>query len=283
MACQSRDAILPSSSITYSPNHATILPRPLYPESETLMPRRPDSGQIDLAEVFRRVQHEMLAQLAVGRLFEHATAAGTATEQHWIDLFNRYLPKRYRTDSAFVIDCNGRRSRQVDIAIFDNLYSPLLFPHSSGTHIPAESVYAVFEVKPTFSRQWLRDASEKAASVRALRRTSVPVITSFGRRSPIRLRPILAGLLATGSVWTPASFASNLRRALASLDCALDLGCCLEHGSFEESAALRISHRDESLIFFILRLLDRLRAMGTAPAADLMLYGRSLQSFKRRE
>jgi len=152
------------------------------------MPRRPDSGQIDLAEVFRRVQHEMLAQLAVGRLFEHASAAGTATEHHWIELFNRYLPKRYRTTSAFVIDSNGRRSRQVDIAIFDNLYSPLLFPHSSGTHIPAESVYAVFEVKPTFSRQWLRDASEKAASVRALRRTSVPVITSFGRRSPIRLR-----------------------------------------------------------------------------------------------
>ena len=248
------------------------------------MPRRPDSGQIDLAEVFRRVQHEMLAQLAVGRLFEHASAAGTATEHHWIELFNRYLPKRYRTTSAFVIDSDGRRSRQVDIAIFDNLYSPLLFPHSSGTHIPAESVYAVFEVKPTFSRQWLRDASEKAASVRALRRTSVPVITSFGRRSPIRLRPILAGLLATGSVWTPASFSANLRRALGSLDFTLDLGCCLEHGSFEQSSErsrpLRISRRDESLIFFILRLLDRLRSMGTAPAADLMLYGRSLQSFK---
>lgn len=249
------------------------------------MPRHPDSGQIDLAEVFRRVQHEMLAQLAVGRLFEHASSAGTATEHHWIDLFERYLPKRYRATSAFVIDSAGRRSRQVDIAIFDNLYSPLLFPHSSGVHIPAESVYAVFEVKPTFSRQWLRDASEKAASVRALHRTSVPVITSFGRRSPIRLSPILAGLLATGSVWKPGTFAHNLRSALASLDHDLDLGCCLEHGSFEQSSrqarSLRISHKDESLIFFILRLLDRLRAMGTAPAADLMRYGRSLQSFQR--
>jgi hypothetical protein len=113
------------------------------------MPRSPDSGQINLAEVFRRVQHEMLAQLAVGRLFEHPSAAGAATERHWLDLFDRYLPKCYRATPAFVIDSLGARSRQVDIAIFDNLYSPLLFPHASGLHIPAESVYAVFEVKPT--------------------------------------------------------------------------------------------------------------------------------------
>jgi hypothetical protein len=35
-----------------------------------------------------------------------------------------------------------------------------------------------------------------------------------------------------------------------------------------------VSRRDESLIFFMIRLLDRLRAMGTAPAADRMRYGR---------
>jgi hypothetical protein len=64
------------------------------------MPRRPDSGQINLTEVFHRVQQEMLAQLAVGRLFEHASAAGAATEHHWLELFDRYLPKRYRTSST---------------------------------------------------------------------------------------------------------------------------------------------------------------------------------------
>jgi hypothetical protein len=249
------------------------------------MPRQPDSGQIDLTKIFHRVQQEMLAQLAVGRLFEHASAAGAATEHHWLELFDRYLPKRYRATPAFVIDSAGRRSRQVDIAIFDNLYSPLLFPHASGFHIPAESVYAVFEVKPTFSRQWLQDAADKAASVRALRRTSVPVIAGGSKRSAIRPKPILAGLLATGSVWNPATFAPNLRRALASinrsLDGRLDLGCSLEHGAFEHARSLRISHKDESLIFFVIRLLERLRAMGTAPAADLMLYARELRSFRK--
>ena len=199
------------------------------------MPRSPDSGQLDLSEVFLRVQQEMLAQMAVGGLFEHASSAGAATEQHWIALFARYLPMRYRATPAFVLDSTGRRSRQIDIAIFDNLYSPLLFPHSSGLHIPAESVYAVFEVKPTISKQWMRDAGEKAASVRALRRTSVPVIAGGTKRSAIPPSPILAGLLATSSVWSPETFGDNVRRALTQMPAPerLDLGCSLQHGAFE--------------------------------------------------
>jgi hypothetical protein len=231
--------------------------------SRTAMPRRPDSGQIDLAEIFRRVQQEMLAQLSVGRLFEHASTAGAATEHHWLQLFDRYLPKRYRAAPAFVIDSTGHRSRQIDIAIFDNLYTPLLFPHSSGIHLPAESVYAVFEVKPTFSRQWLRDAAEKAASVRSLHRTSVSVIGREATNPPA----ILAGLLATTSVWNPETFATNVLRARYDLD----IGCCLEHGSFEGKT---ISSPGHSLIFFLIRLLDRLRAMGTAPAIDWSQYGK---------
>jgi hypothetical protein len=49
------------------------------------MPRKPDSGRIDLIEIFRRVQAQMLSDLSVGGLFEHATSAGTATEHHWIN------------------------------------------------------------------------------------------------------------------------------------------------------------------------------------------------------
>src|SRR5262245_58738732 len=99
----------------------------------------------------------MLAQLSVGGMFEHASSAGHATETKWLGFLNNYLPHRYRAAPAFVLDSEGHRSRQIDVAIFDHLYSAPLFPHDSGFHIPAESVYAVFEIKPTFSRQFLRD------------------------------------------------------------------------------------------------------------------------------
>jgi hypothetical protein len=248
------------------------------------MPRQPDSGQLDLREFFLCVQYEMLSQLSVDGLFEHASTSGAATERHWIDLFNRYLPQRYRTTPAFVVDSTGRRSRQIDIAIFDNLYSPLMFPHTSGLHIPAESVYAIFEVKQTITRQWIREASEKAASVRRMRRTSVPIIAGGKSREAIRPAPILAGILGSSSIWTQPTFEENLVAALADLPKPdrLDIGCALEHGSFEQTKkGIKVSTPDESLIFFMLRLLDRLRQMGTAPAADLMKYGQTLNSLNK--
>ncbi|MBI3697386.1 MAG: hypothetical protein HY238_21435 [Acidobacteria bacterium] len=252
------------------------------------MGRPADSGRIDLSRIFLRVQREMLAHLAVGELFEHATSCGAATERQWISMLNQYLPQRYRASSAFVIDADGRRSRQIDIAVYDNLYSPLLFPHESGQHLPAESVYAVFEVKQILTRQLLRDAAVKAASVRALRRTSVPVIAAGAPRPAFRPAPVLAGVLAHATVWR-GSFHKRLPALLRLLppQRRLDLGCVLQEGAFEVVPSprlrkVRLSTPEESLIFFILRLLDRLRQAGTAPAADLMDYGRSLQSFTPR-
>ncbi len=257
------------------------------------MARPKDSGRIDLAQVFLRFQRQMLAHLDVDALFEHPSAAGAATERHWIALFNQYLPPRYRASSAFVVDSDGRRSRQIDIAVYDNVYSPLLIPHDSGLHIAAESVYAVFEVKHTLTRQLLCDAAAKAASVRRLHRTSVAVLAAGHRRPPIRPRPILAGVLALDSVWR-GTLHQMLHSILSSLSPIerLDLGCILREGAFElnhqitksrnHQIALRVSAAHESLIFLVLRLLDRLQQMGTAPAADLAAYGRSLESFSRR-
>ena len=257
------------------------------------MGRPPDSGRIDLSQFFLRIQQQMLAHLAVGELFEHPSSCGAATEQQWINLFNQYLPQRYRASSAFVVDADGRRSRQIDIAIYDHFYSPLLFPHDSGLHIPAEGVYAVFEVKQTLTPQLIRDAGRKAASVRNLRRTSVPVLSAGGRHPAIRPQRILAGILAVDAAWS-STFGRKLPailRRMASDEC-LDLGCALLQGAFEVVApsprprvsaspclpSVRLSTPRESLIFFIIRLIERLRALGTAPAADLMQYGRSLES-----
>jgi hypothetical protein len=65
----------------------------------------------------------------------------------------------------------------------------------------------VLEIKPAFSRQWLREAGEKASSVRA--------VAKFRR-------PMLAGLLATGSVWNqePSPPTSARRSPLTRLPSA---------------------------------------------------------------
>src|SRR5258708_4616753 len=160
------------------------------------MGKHKDSGRIDLHRVFLRVQDQMLANLSTSDVFEHPTACGAATERHWIQLFNRYLPQRYRATSAFIIDADGRRSRQIDIAVYDRFYSPMLFHDDSGPHVPAESVYAVFEVKQTLCAKWIADAGRKAASVRCLRRTSAPLLSAGPLLPPKPPFPILAGILS---------------------------------------------------------------------------------------
>lgn len=223
------------------------------------MPRSPDSGQIDLADVFHRVQRKMLADLDTTGVFEHPSANGTATEQIWLELFSQFLPTRFQAAPAFIINASGNRSRQIDIAIYDNLANPPLFPHTAGIHLPIESIYAVFEVKSTISKQWLQDAAEKAASVRALRTTN---------------RKILAGLLGATSVWQPKTFRANLSRSLKSLarHQKIDFGCALEHGSFEHHQSVSVSGPNRALIFFLLRLVTRLNSLGPTPKINLLDY-----------
>jgi hypothetical protein len=234
------------------------------------------SGRINLREAFIHVQEQMLANLSASEVFEHPTSCGTATEQHWIDLFNHYLPQRYRATRAFIVDADGNRSRQIDIAIYDHFYSPLLFHHDSEPHIPAESVYAIFEVKQTIAYKWILDAGRKAASVRRLRRTSAPIHSAGSLHSAKLPPPILAGLLGLEAVWA-GSFADRITPALRRLrpNERLDLGCCLRRGAFDGDD---FSEPGESLIFLMLRLIARLQSMGTSPAIDWAEYGRALRS-----
>ncbi len=248
------------------------------------MPRSADTGRVDLNQVFLHLQSRMLSHLEVGSALEHASTCGAASEAHWIKLLNSHLPERYRASSAFIVDSAGNRSRQIDIAIYDRFYSPLIFPYESGFLVPAESVYAIVEVKQVLTRQYVRDAGLKIGSVRRLRRTSVRVPFAGGSYPPKKPHRILGLVAATRSVWAK-DFQGNLSSALAQLSPleSIDLGCIVTQGAFESTSPdLRLSHPSESLIYFMLRLIERLRALGNAPAADLMSYGRTLRSFQLR-
>ena len=246
------------------------------------MPRPTDSGRVNLNHVFLHLQSRMLSHLEVGSALEHASTCGAASEAHWLNLFNSHLPERYRASSAFIVDSDGNRSRQIDIAVYDRFYSPLIFPYESGYLIPAESVYAIVEVKQVLTRQYVRDAGLKIGSVRRLRRTSVAVPFAGGSYPPKRPHRILGVVVATRSVWVK-DFERNLTSALAQLNAneAIDLGCVVTQGAFETSRhGPRLSDPSESLIYLMIRLIERLRALGNAPAADLTSYGRTLKSFR---
>lgn len=101
------------------------------------------------------------------------------------------LPHRYQAASAHVVDSRGVFSEQIDVVVFDRQYSPFIFQYEGQTIIPAESVYAVFEVKQVVNAAQVSYAQKKVSSVRGLHRTSLPIPYAQDTYPPKPLIPII--------------------------------------------------------------------------------------------
>jgi hypothetical protein len=230
--------------------------------------------KIPLKDLFRDLQEKLASTLkATRRSFWHPVAKGSATEKDWLGVLEQ-LPSRYQIAQAFVVDADGNCSDYIDLVVYDRQYCPILFTHQGEHYIPAESVYAVFEVKQSLNKEHLEYASAKIASVRRLRRTSAPIQTAEGEWKPRQLFDVLGGFLATSADWTPP-FGSPFDQTLSALpkDGQIDLGCVIEVGAFElDDGKTRTSTSETALVSFFLSLLQRLQKCGTVPAIDLAQY-----------
>ncbi len=240
-------------------------------------------NSFDMAHAFLGRQKVLKARLTAGReVAYHSTAKGDNSELNWIEMLREFLPTRYGVTRAFVIDSEGNGSEQQDIVIHDRHFSPLIFQDEGGLYFPAESVYAVFEVKQDLDKGTIEYAGTKVASVRALERTSAPIPHAGGVYEPKEPHHILGGLLTLGSSWSPCvgePFEAALRDAAPEE--RLDLGCSLTCGSFEltedgEGTHIETCEEATALIFFALRLFRRLQPMGSVGAIDINRYGHGI-------
>lgn len=233
-----------------------------------------------LPTLFEGVHEKVQAELELARrAYAHPTTKGDASEDVWLHLFNTYLPRRYRAAKAFVADSNNDFSLQLDIVVYDELYTPPVFAMGAVNIIPAESVYAVFEAKQAAHADNLRQAHEKVASVRRLHRTSGQLVNA-GVTMPGRTpQPILAGLLTLESDWSPA-FGKPLRDLLLAADAnsELNMGCFASNGYFmRDGDDIRVDERGKAATAFLFELISQLQALGTVPALDARAYARWLR------
>ncbi|HOX55006.1 MAG: DUF6602 domain-containing protein [Candidatus Omnitrophota bacterium] len=240
-------------------------------------------NHIDIRKIFLGLQDQMHAKLSLNRrIICHPTTKGDASELEWVDMLSTYLPKRYQVDKAFVIDCKGNVSEQIDIVIFDRHYSPFLLRQNGATYVPAESVYAIIEVKPVLTNANIQYASKKASSVRRLERTTAKIVHAGGEiAKPKKPFEILAGILTIEGKCT-AQMAKQLGNF--KKDGFLNFGCSLNKESFwfkKDSGGnpiLENSRQNEGLIFFFLNLLSELQQLGTVSAMDIQCY---IEKFKK--
>jgi hypothetical protein len=253
----------------------------------------PPAHLFDLTNAFFKRQEKLNSDLGVGDIATHPDTRGDDTEMNWLHMLQEFLPRRYRVSQAFVIDTEGRRSEQNDVVNHDRHFSPLLFEVGRACYIPAESVYAAFEVKQGIDKDHLEYAAGKIATVRSLHGTTAPVPHAGGMYDPIAPRRIIGGILARRSDWSPP-FGEPFESCLRDLDArepdgptwGLDIGCAVAHGGFtverdvDTHAIITIDHSESNgaLIYFAMRLLKQLQAVGSAPAIDYDVYLRSVRA-----
>ncbi len=229
-----------------------------------------------LPRLLEKLHEDIERRLATVReTFEHSGTKGDASEHVWLEFLRIYLPERYRAEKAHVVDSKGAFSQQIDVVVFDRQYSPLIFNYEGQLVIPAESVYAVFEAKQAINATYVDYAQQKAASVRALHRTSLPIPHAGGTYEPRPLTHILAGILTFESGWKPP-LGDSLINALKSdnPERRLDIGCVAAHGMFtcDETGCHTISPLGKPATAFLLELIARLQALGTVPMIDTRAY-----------
>lgn len=194
-------------------------------------------------------------------------------------MLSTYLPARYQVNKGFVIDHEGEESEYIDIIIYDGYYSPIVFNEGGNLYVPAESVFAVIESKQELDKGNITYASEKAKSVRDLKRTSAPIRQMNDTvATKVDAKKILAGIVTTKSDWNPP-FGTAFKEVIAGTATIspIDFGCALNDGAFsvvysDDGVAITVSESDSSLISFFVDLVARLQAMGNPPAIDLQKY-----------
>lgn len=223
------------------------------------------------------LHEDIQQQLATARKsFQHPGTKGDATEAVWLELLQKYLPQRYQAATAHVVDSKGNFSDQIDIVVFDRQYSPFIFSFKGQIIIPAESVYAVFEAKQTINADLVDYAKNKAASVRRLHRTSLPIPHAGGVYPAKPLTPILGGILTLESNWNPPLGDALIKALNVDVqDGRLDLGCVAAHGTFSHNVVtnefdVTMSGKPATALLF--ELIARLQSTATVPMIDIRAY-----------
>lgn len=254
----------------------------------------------------------MSAQLSTNRDFIlHPGSKGDSLEDTWIEWLRKYLPNRYCIDKAIIVDSTGQLSDQIDLVIYDQQYTPFVLTQNGIHYIPAEGVYAVFEVKPDLngsimsggeSISYIEYAGRKIESVRRLKRTTTSIIDRGKKHDPRPLTKIVGGILASTNSIKKRETVENHLKALNNLR-GIDIGCAVDYGAFfvdytgEEDIKIldytqrindyynsrtineiEMSAGGVSLVSFFFQLMRYLQqSIGTIAAIDLGEYAKAIK------
>ncbi|MCM3341554.1 hypothetical protein M3650_23660 [Paenibacillus sp. MER TA 81-3] len=149
---------------------------------------------------------------------EHSGITGNFREEMWMKLFRSIIPQKYSmAQGVMIIDSDGNVSNEVDIAVFDEQYTPYVFQYNTLKFIPIEAVALVIECKssdlPTKSlTAWSKSINDLTTKSSGIARMVTGYVSGLTNQTQKGTRPIK--ILASNKVYMSESGSDNLEYGL---------------------------------------------------------------------
>ena len=125
---------------------------------------------VKLLEALRISAEQVRLEMNRSGLFGHAGNKGEFRERIVQEFLRPYLPECYGLGRGEVFSADGESSRQIDIVIYDAIFSSVLMKDENNQLFPCESVFGSIEVKTELTGQTLEQGVENIVSLKRLDR-----------------------------------------------------------------------------------------------------------------
>ena len=125
-----------------------------------------------LLEALRAHANVSRSEFAASGTHSHNVTKGEVRERVLSNFLRPILPECYGIGRGEVFSSNGGNSRQIDIVIYDAVFSIILRHDEEHLLLPCESVYGSVEVKSSLYSTDLEQAIENVRSLKTLERVS---------------------------------------------------------------------------------------------------------------
>lgn len=140
-------------------------------------------------EIFEEISKTMRSDFERSRfaIQIHPSLKGEAAENIVRKFLESYIPNSLGITGGILVDSNGKRSKQLDVIIYDAEKTPIFFQSDNIRVIPVECAYSVIEVKSKLDSDELPTIFKNMDSVRNLEKkafyteTDIPPFSLYGR------------------------------------------------------------------------------------------------------
>lgn len=147
----------------------------------------------NIKDNYKKMEEGIVKQLYFSE--NHGGIVGHYREKIWAQMFQNIIPKKFVIEqSVFIIDSYGKVSKEVDLAIFDEMYTPYVFKYYDLKFIPIEAVAVVVQCKSkNMETQNLKEWKESISNLHTSSRSLVRIqscLASGGVPTQTATRPL---------------------------------------------------------------------------------------------